>query len=143
MPRVLYLTLRVPPATVHRWQLAPSSLRPSQAVRRKRIVALPFTGSTSSLEDPWARWILTFPHPRVNSAAAAFPSNSSSLVRLLSTSFFLEGLRGIAQLPASPFWSFGVLLQCVPRRRPPWLPPRGRQHGSSYLHSLSFDAEPW
>jgi hypothetical protein len=42
---------------------------PSQAVRRKRVVALPFTGSTSSPEDPWARRILTFPHPRVNSAA--------------------------------------------------------------------------
>jgi hypothetical protein len=143
MPRALCLTSRASPTTIHWWQLAPSSLCPSQAIRQKRVVALRFTGSTSSPEDPWARRILTFPHPRVNSATAAFLTNSSSPVRLLSASFFLKGLCGIAQLPDSSFWSFGGLLQCVPHWRLPWPPPRGRQHGSSYLHSLSFNANPW
>jgi hypothetical protein len=118
MPCTLCLTPRATPTTVHRWQFAPSSLGPSQAVRRKRAVALPFTGSTSSPEGPWAHRILTFPHPRVNSAATAFPTNLSSPVRLLSTSFFIEGLRGIAHLTDLSPLIAGQLRGSTPRRPP-------------------------
>jgi hypothetical protein len=113
------LAPRASPVTGQRWQLTPSSLRLSQVVRREHAVALPFIGSTSSLEDPWAHRILTFPHPWVNSVAAAFVTKSSSSVRLLSTSFFLEGLRGIAHLADLSLLVAGQPRGSTPRRRPP------------------------
>jgi hypothetical protein len=119
MPRALYLAPRAPPATGQWWQLAPSSLRPSQVVRQRRVVGLPFTCSTSFSEDPWARRILTFPHPRVNSAITAFMKNSSSPVRPLSTSFFLKGLRGIAHLTDLSPLVAGQPRGSTPCRRPP------------------------
>jgi hypothetical protein len=99
-----------------------------------------------SIAPPWASRassILTFPrHPRTPSLDMATVDSPPS-VRIWPAPFFHEELERLAQLLDSSFWSFGGLLQCVPRRRPPWSPPHGRQHGSSYLHSLSFDTEPW
>jgi hypothetical protein len=119
VPCALYLTLIAPPATGHRWQLTSSSLHPSQVIRRKCTVALPFTGSTSYTEDPWAHRILTFPHPRVNSTATVVPTNSSSLVRLLSTSVFLEGLRKVAHLTDLSLLIASRPRGTTPRHRPP------------------------
>jgi hypothetical protein len=105
--------------TSHQWHLASSSLCPTQVVRQKRVVALPFTGSTSSPEDSGACQILTLPHPRVNSTTAAFLTNSSLPMRLLFTSFFLEGLHEVAHLTdLSPFIA-GQPRGSTPRRRPP------------------------
>jgi hypothetical protein len=93
----LCLTPRAPSAAGHRWQLAPSLLCPSQAARQERVVTLPFSGSTSSSNNPWARQILIFPIA-MSSFPATVAVNSTPPVSLMSTSSFSKDIRSMVHL---------------------------------------------